>query len=116
MDFLRQLAYKNDTVTEAFDKYDEPNYSEQYSRSSTPNELQTDESNALTQSQTTLCKKCLTRPFSIVLIPCGHLCCEECWDEQQYGNKPRPKKKKKIKCLLPSCAAVIISAQQISVD
>lgn len=100
MDFLRQLAYKNDTLTEYFDKYDEPNsecsdddsdsvYSGQCSRSPTPNaDLQTDASNSLTQSQSTLCKKCLTRPFSIVLIPCGHVCCEDCWDEQSSSRLP----------------------------
>lgn len=128
MDFLRQLAYKNVVITEQFNNMDEPN-SACSDDESDPESESGESSGASTQSSSqpsasqNMCQICSIRPFSMVLIPCGHLCCEQCWDEHAHKAeltvKPRPKNKRKdtkIMCPKTDCVVEITKTQKISMN
>lgn len=122
-DFLRQLAYKNKSVTELFDMDIDSGLDENSENDLSDNEF-SDQSSASEYSQPVSsqpsvgCKKCESRPYTLVVVPCGHLFCSECWEKHEAdyitSQKPGPKSIKNVfTCVL--CKTEVKMTQSLSV-
>lgn len=136
MDFLRQLAYTNKLIIDSFDNIDEPNSECSNSECSDTESVDSAASTSSAMSNQTdcsqssslfpfnLCKNCRLTQYSIVLILCGHLCCEPCfekhamdYDQMQLVERPGPKKIERVKfmkCFLRDCGTDIVNHQTLN--
>lgn len=125
MDFLRQLAYKNKDFTDTFDNFTLDVGFCSDAENSDYDDTQSDDgistiSSQSSSSKSSNCKKCDIELYSIVLFPCGHVCCCKCWEKHEnyfaLSQKPGPKMKKKtIDCIF-DCGAKVANTCPIKFE
>lgn len=124
-DFLNRMVYQDDGFIDRLNAFDSVGECEDEDDvfSDSEDSSDSEEGSALGAIPKGRCAICAgINPLETVLIPCGHLSCEDCWErwtkrhvefcDEKYDNlRIRRAQKKKVPCF--SCRTVAVSANKI---